>query len=98
MLRIPHCIDSRLTGGGQVVSPRLRPRSTPQNHFSASGTLFCYRLSKLQGLVLPEGLGKLKKFIHLILSRTLDLPAGNKEPQPLRYQMLTGLYSEILMR
>jgi hypothetical protein len=32
------------------------------------------RLSELQGLVQPEGLGKLKKFIHLIRSRTRDLP------------------------
>jgi hypothetical protein len=31
--------------------------------FSASGTHFCQRLSKAQGLVRPEGLDKLKK-IH----------------------------------
>jgi hypothetical protein len=97
MLGIPHCLDSRLTGGCKVVSPRLRTRSTPQKQFSASGTLFCYRLSKPQGLVRPQGLGKFKKFIHLIASRTLDHLAGNKEPQPLRYRMLTELYSEILM-
>jgi hypothetical protein len=40
---------------------RNRPRSTPQKHFYASGTHFCYRLSKPQGLVRPEGLRKLKK-------------------------------------
>jgi hypothetical protein len=32
-------------------------------------------MSELQVLVRPEGLGKLKKFIHLIGSRTRDLPA-----------------------
>jgi hypothetical protein len=30
MLRIPHCLDSRLTDGGWVVSPTHRPHSTPQ--------------------------------------------------------------------
>jgi hypothetical protein len=29
MLRIPHCLDSRLTDGGKLVSPTHRPRSTP---------------------------------------------------------------------
>jgi hypothetical protein len=42
MLRIPHCLDSRLTDGGKVVSPTHRPRSTPQRrYFSSSGTHFC---------------------------------------------------------
>jgi hypothetical protein len=41
MLRIPHCLDSRLTYGGKVVSPTLRPRFIPQKHyFSVSGTHF----------------------------------------------------------
>jgi hypothetical protein len=43
MSNIPHCLDSRLTGGGKlsVVSLTHRPRSTPQKHyFSASGTYF----------------------------------------------------------
>jgi hypothetical protein len=40
-------LDNRLTEGGKVASPRHRQRSTPQKHyFSASGTHFCYRLSK----------------------------------------------------
>jgi hypothetical protein len=38
MLRIPHCLDNRLTDGGEVVSLTHRPRSTPHKHFSASGT------------------------------------------------------------
>jgi hypothetical protein len=42
MLRIPRCPDNRLTGGGKVVSPTHRLRSTPQKHyFYASGTNFC---------------------------------------------------------
>jgi hypothetical protein len=32
------------------------------------------RPSKPQGLVRPEGLGKLKKIVHLIWSRTHDYP------------------------
>jgi hypothetical protein len=44
----------------------LRTRRTlpPRNIiiFNVSGTHFCWRLSKPQGLVRPEGLGKFKKF------------------------------------
>jgi hypothetical protein len=75
--RIPRCLDNRLRDGVKVVSLMRRPRSTPQKHyFCVSDTHFCYRLSKLQDLVRPEGLGKLKKkiIIHLIGSRTRDLP------------------------
>jgi hypothetical protein len=61
MLRISHYLDSRLTDGGKVVSLTYRPPSTPQKHFSAPGTHFCYRLSKPQGLVRLEGLGKMKE-------------------------------------
>jgi hypothetical protein len=32
MLRIPHCLDSRLTDGSEVVIPTHRPRSAPQKH------------------------------------------------------------------
>jgi hypothetical protein len=49
---------------------------TPQKHyFYASGTL-----SKLQGLVRLEGLGKLIKIFPLIGSRTRDLPVCNIAP------------------
>jgi hypothetical protein len=43
MLRIPHCLDNRLTDGGKVVSPTHRPHFTPQKHdyFNVSGTHFC---------------------------------------------------------
>jgi hypothetical protein len=54
------------------TSHALLPRNIM---FPAFGTHFCYRLSKPQNLVRLEGLGKLKKFIHLIRNRTCDLPA-----------------------
>jgi hypothetical protein len=62
MLRIPHCLDNRLTDGGKVVSPTHPPHFTPQKHhyFYVSGTHFCYRLNEPLGLVRQEGLGKLK--------------------------------------
>jgi hypothetical protein len=69
MLRIPHCLDDRLTDGGKVLSLTHRPHFTPQKHyyFSTSGT---------QGLVLPEGLGKVKKIINPIGSSVI--PASRK--------------------
>jgi hypothetical protein len=56
----------------------------PRNIFSASGTDFYQRLSKPQGLVRLEVLGKLKKktFTDLIGFRTLDLQACRIVPQP----------------
>jgi hypothetical protein len=49
MLKIPHCIDNRLTDGGKVVSPTHWPRSTSQKHYyfyvSVSGTHFCWMLN-----------------------------------------------------
>jgi hypothetical protein len=44
------------------------------------GAHFCYRLSKPQGLVRPEGLGQFKKFIHLNGPPTRDLPACSTVP------------------
>jgi hypothetical protein len=63
MLRIPLCPDNRLIDGGKAVSLEQPPHFTPQKHcyFYVSGTHFCQRLSKPQGLVRPEGLGKFKK-------------------------------------
>jgi hypothetical protein len=74
MLRIPHCLDSRLTDGGKVVSLTHGPRSTQKHYFSAADTHFCWKLSRPQGLMWPEGSGKLKKCINFIGSRTRDLP------------------------
>jgi hypothetical protein len=45
---------------------------TPQKHyFYASGTHFCYRLSKSQGLVRQEGLRNLIKIIHSLNTHSL---------------------------
>jgi hypothetical protein len=49
--------------------------------FSVSGTHFYQRLSKPQGLMLLEGLGKLKKFNDLIRSQTHNLLAYGSQSQ-----------------
>jgi hypothetical protein len=68
MLRIPHCIDTRLTNGGEVVSlMHPLPPPPPETIFPFSGTYFCYRPSKPQGLVQLEGLGNVKKYITSVL-------------------------------
>jgi hypothetical protein len=73
MLRIGSQMAVRLSA--------LRTGFTPQKHyFYACDTHFCCRLSKPQGLVRPEGLGNLIKIIHLIGSRTRDLPVCNIAP------------------
>jgi hypothetical protein len=78
MSMILECPDNQLTDGGKVVSPTQRPHFTSHKHyFSVSGTHFCKRLSKPKGLVRLEALGKLKKFFHLVESRTRDLPASS---------------------
>jgi hypothetical protein len=59
-------IDNRLTDGGKVVFFKRRPRFNPRNIF----------------LVRPEGLGKVKKCVHLNRSGTRDLPACRIVPQP----------------
>jgi hypothetical protein len=58
MLRIPHCLDNRLTDVCKVFSHTHRPHFTPQKHyyFYVSAIHSCLRLSKPQGLVLPEWL------------------------------------------
>jgi hypothetical protein len=80
MLRIPHCLDNRLADGGKVDSPTHPPHLTPQKHyyFYVSGTHFCWGLSKPQGLVRPEGLGKFKS--RLVGYRIRDLPACSIVP------------------
>jgi hypothetical protein len=45
-----------------------------------------FRLSRPQGLLRLEGLGKFKKFVHLIGTRTIDLPACSIVPG--RYRKL----------
>jgi hypothetical protein len=48
---------------------------SPETLFFASGTHFCLKLSKPQGLVGLEELDTFKKIIHLIGSQTRNLPA-----------------------
>jgi hypothetical protein len=72
MLRIPHCLDSRLSDGGQVVSLTPHPCVTHHKHFVTSGNNFCQRLSEPQGLVRPEGLCKLNQKKNLFTSSGLE--------------------------
>jgi hypothetical protein len=73
-------LDNRLTDGGKVVSPTHRTRFVSQKHFSASCIHFCSRLSEPQGLVRPEGLGKLKTINSPHGVRTRDLLACSIVP------------------
>jgi hypothetical protein len=68
MLMIPHCRDNRLTDCGKIVSPTHPPQFTAQKHYYLyiSGTHFCHRLSKPQGLIRPEELGKFKSSPHRV--------------------------------
>jgi hypothetical protein len=43
MLRIPHCLDNRLTDGGKLASPKHRPRSTPHKHCFPATVLISVR-------------------------------------------------------
>jgi hypothetical protein len=88
MLRIPHSPENRLTDGDEVVSLKHLTHSTPQKKtVSVSGTQLCSRLSKPQGIVRLEGLGKFKKFNDSIRNRTRDLPVRSTAPQPLHYRV-----------
>jgi hypothetical protein len=83
--KIAYHLQSNINCGnphsGKTVSPMPRPLSTGQKHFfSVSGTHFCSRLSKPQGLEKLQGLSYLKELIHLIGSRTCDLPACSIMP------------------
>jgi hypothetical protein len=74
MLRIPHCLENRHADGDEVVSLMHWPRYTPQKHFYfCLWYSSCQRLSKPQGLVRLNELGKWIKIIHLTGSRTHDL-------------------------
>jgi hypothetical protein len=72
MLRIPHCLDNRLTEGGKIVSRTRRPRSTPQKPCLML-LILIHRLSKPQGLLRLEEIDKFKKCNDLIGTRTRDL-------------------------
>jgi hypothetical protein len=70
MLRIPHCLDT-LRAGGALLRNII---------FLLLVLISVKRLSKIQGLVLLKGLGKLKKFGDLIGIRTRDRPACSTMP------------------
>jgi hypothetical protein len=74
----PTFSDIRLTDGGKVVSPTSRPLFTPRK---IPGIHFCSRLSRLQGIVPLEGLGKFKQSTSPG-TRTGNLPACSIVPQP----------------
>jgi hypothetical protein len=52
---------------------------------SASGTHYYYSLTKLQGLVRPEGIGELIKFNYVIGYRTRDLLVCSLVPGSLKW-------------
>jgi hypothetical protein len=62
----------------QTFGLKRRPRFTPRKIFWDS---FLLDAGKLQGLVRPEGLCKLKKFSELIVTGTRDLPTCSTAPQ-----------------
>jgi hypothetical protein len=65
--------------GDKVVS---LAHCTPQKHFYASGTHLYLRLSKPQGLVRVEGLGKIRGGgLFTLASRTHDFSACSIVPQ-----------------
>jgi hypothetical protein len=57
MLRIPHCLDNRLTDGGKVVSPTHR-RNSEYHIFSQSFNLFYVALNILLSTLISN-------FLHL---------------------------------
>jgi hypothetical protein len=110
MLRIPHCLDSRLTDGGEVVSLTHRPLSTPQKLYFSTGRSLLPRNFIFMFLVLIFVRGRLtpgtseagsirqieKKFIHLIWHQTRDLPACSMVPHPSTLpQTLSKVVSEL---
>jgi hypothetical protein len=82
MLRIPHCLDKRLIDDSKVASLTHPPHFTHQKHyyFYVSGTHFCWRLSKPQRLVRPEGLCKFKNSPYRV---------SNPRPSSLKHSALT---------
>jgi hypothetical protein len=76
MLRIPHCLDNRLTDGGKVVSPTHLPHCFPEILFFCFWYTFLLEAEYPQGLVLPEGLGKLEKKNHSVHRVSNPPPSG----------------------
>jgi hypothetical protein len=59
----------------------------PKNVTFLFVVLISITLSKPQGLVQPEGFGKLRKLIHFIETRTRNLQARSIVPYALRYRV-----------
>jgi hypothetical protein len=77
---------------------RAGPRFTTDKHyFSASDTQFCYRLSKPQGLLRPEGLGKLIKTNNSPLRVSNPRPSGLQNRALLLITVNVVLSSPILV-
>jgi hypothetical protein len=100
MVRTPHCLGNRLTDGGEVVSLRagrtLLPTNTP-------GTHFCKRLSKPQGLVRLEGLGKFKEKFNDVSKnrssfRNVVFSCVENSRNPAIFLYSTGRILHILLR
>jgi hypothetical protein len=70
--RLPHFVDNRPTDGGEVIRLTRWPPFTPQEDSVRDWV-------DPRAIVRLEGLGELKK-IHLIGTRTRDLPACSIVP------------------
>jgi hypothetical protein len=83
ILRIPHCLENRLTEDDNVVNLCTGPALLPRNIISLLLVLISVTgWVNPHGLVRLEGLGKLKIVIHLIGSQTCDLPDSNSVTWP----------------
>jgi hypothetical protein len=85
MSRIPHCLDARLTNGGEIISLTRRPRFTPQK----DPLVLIYIRGRVnpRATVRLEGLGKFEKSNDLIWNRNHDLPVCSLHQ--LRYRATT---------
>jgi hypothetical protein len=68
---LPHFLDSRLTDGGKVTVRRRSPFMPKK----ISGTHFCQKLSRLQGLSAVGRIRPIETCSDIMGTRTGDLPA-----------------------
>jgi hypothetical protein len=96
MLRIPHCLNNRLTDGDKVVSRKHRPRSTPQKHlFFYFWYSFLLEAGCTPG---PSAAGRIRKIedIHSSHQVSNSRPSGLQHSQ--RSVGLFVLYEQPLRR